>query len=427
VSQRGAASLPFITPSPDFFTHLSQAAAAAAAAGGGVCPPSRVRGVATALPERELTEAEAALFGHLRVLRGHLALTNLPNPISAHTIAYDSTLRELARVRPGSPASLLPLKNIGVWWVTKYGAAFLKTISEESSRLGLTLAVDVGERDVDGSSAAAPNPNPNPSLSAVTGLDFLPSPPPRVNVAHGSREESESSPLPPRPLLTPLKLERFTRVMCGGESCERLAREKSIKAETIASDVLFAAFEGGELLKMDPRTYGWEVEGGGLLPRAGELPTPSELHSEACHALDLGVRRVLGACGEGLFPPAVLSEALRVVAQTIFDTRGGATLPWYPAMYGENPCAAASGGGTALTPNSLLLTLKDLKLKSLVCIARAPPGSDPETTKIENASSLYFALRALMGCLGEYPHWIREFHCSHCPPSSGGLNKRSRG
>ncbi|HET6764011.1 MAG TPA: RecQ family ATP-dependent DNA helicase [Longimicrobiaceae bacterium] len=90
-------------------------------------PPRRERKAAAgdALPPP--TGDEARLYGRLKELRGTLAKeARLP----AYCVFPDRTLIELARRRPASDGDLLAVPGVGAAKLEKYGAAFLKVLSE---------------------------------------------------------------------------------------------------------------------------------------------------------------------------------------------------------------------------------------------------------------------------------------------------------
>ncbi|HEU4740133.1 MAG TPA: DNA helicase RecQ [Meiothermus sp.] len=71
--------------------------------------------------------AESPLFAALRALRSELAKEqNVP----AYVIFHDSTLREMAEVKPGSLQSLGRISGVGGRKLERYGEAFLRVIQE---------------------------------------------------------------------------------------------------------------------------------------------------------------------------------------------------------------------------------------------------------------------------------------------------------
>ena len=76
-------------------------------------------------PATSSTGQEASLFETLRVLRRQLAAGK-----PAYTVLPDSTLREIARVRPTSLDELAAVKGVGPAKLKQYGPAILAEIAE---------------------------------------------------------------------------------------------------------------------------------------------------------------------------------------------------------------------------------------------------------------------------------------------------------
>jgi ATP-dependent DNA helicase RecQ len=95
-----------------------------------------------------LSTAEGRLFDALRSLRRRLA-EKLGVP--PYIVFSDDTLRELARLRPGSTAAMLEVRGVGKVKLGQFGAEFLAAIAEQAGQLGLTLDPGPGA-----GSAAAP-------------------------------------------------------------------------------------------------------------------------------------------------------------------------------------------------------------------------------------------------------------------------------
>jgi ATP-dependent DNA helicase RecQ len=84
-------------------------------------------------PESPLTDAEAALYEHLRELRRRLA-------DEAHVPAYvvfsDATLREMASKGPQTDAELLAVNGVGAAKLARYGARFLAVLHADEQPAG---------------------------------------------------------------------------------------------------------------------------------------------------------------------------------------------------------------------------------------------------------------------------------------------------
>jgi ATP-dependent DNA helicase RecQ len=94
-------------------------------------------------PAVPLTAPEVDLFESMRVLRRDIA-TELNVPPFA--VFADTTLEELARVRPGSPASFVCVKGIGQTKLGTFGPRFLAHIRDYCDRNGLALDAVAGSR-----------------------------------------------------------------------------------------------------------------------------------------------------------------------------------------------------------------------------------------------------------------------------------------
>jgi ATP-dependent DNA helicase RecQ len=78
------------------------------------------------------------LFDRLKELRRRLAQDQ---GVPSYVIFNDKTLRELARVRPSSPAMLLRINGVGQKKLADYGDAFLEAIRQNCRDRGLTMDV----------------------------------------------------------------------------------------------------------------------------------------------------------------------------------------------------------------------------------------------------------------------------------------------
>jgi ATP-dependent DNA helicase RecQ len=99
----------------------------------------------TRFDERSWEGVDAGLFEALRALRRQLADERRVPPF---VLFSDATLREMARVRPGSAAALLRVRGVGERKVAELGERFLKTIHAYCRAQGLPLNM-AGEADRD--------------------------------------------------------------------------------------------------------------------------------------------------------------------------------------------------------------------------------------------------------------------------------------
>jgi ATP-dependent DNA helicase RecQ len=83
------------------------------------------------------------LFDSLRILRRKIAdERNVP----AYVLFSDATLRDMARVRPGSPTALLGIRGIGERKLADLGQRFLELIATHCRTKGLPLDVTMSSR-----------------------------------------------------------------------------------------------------------------------------------------------------------------------------------------------------------------------------------------------------------------------------------------
>jgi ATP-dependent DNA helicase RecQ len=75
--------------------------------------------------ERVAEEPDMEVFNQLRELRSSLARNE---GLPAYCIFQDRTLREMARVLPGTPDELLAIVGVGQVTLRKYGRQFLELI-----------------------------------------------------------------------------------------------------------------------------------------------------------------------------------------------------------------------------------------------------------------------------------------------------------
>jgi len=85
----------------------------------------RAKAPRTSLPDEELDEGQRALFESLRAHRLEIAQQE---GVPAYVVASDRTLRDLARLQPGSLNELLDAHGIGPAKAERYGAGFLDVI-----------------------------------------------------------------------------------------------------------------------------------------------------------------------------------------------------------------------------------------------------------------------------------------------------------
>ncbi len=90
-----------------------------------------------------LTPEESELFDSLRALRREIA-EGLGVP--PYTVFADTTLEEMARVRPGSRESFVCIKGIGTVKLNTFGGQFLDHIRDYCERFGLGLDAVQGSR-----------------------------------------------------------------------------------------------------------------------------------------------------------------------------------------------------------------------------------------------------------------------------------------
>ena len=80
----------------------------------------------TRIAEESWAEVDSGLFERLRNLRRQLATER---GVPAYVLFNDATLREMARLRPGSPSSLLEIRGVGERKLADIGDRFLDAIS----------------------------------------------------------------------------------------------------------------------------------------------------------------------------------------------------------------------------------------------------------------------------------------------------------
>src|SRR5215475_33789 len=97
----------------------------------------------TRFEEQSWEGVDHGLFERLRTLRRQLAdERNVP----AYVLFSDATLRDMARVRPGSPTTLLSIRGVGERKLADLGQRFLELIVTYCRANGLPLDMAVGSR-----------------------------------------------------------------------------------------------------------------------------------------------------------------------------------------------------------------------------------------------------------------------------------------
>jgi ATP-dependent DNA helicase RecQ len=92
----------------------------------------------TRIDEKSWGSVDSGLFETLRKLRRQLAAER---GVPAYVLFNDATLREMARIRPGSPSALLGIRGVGERKLTDLGEPFLKVISSYCRENRLPLDV----------------------------------------------------------------------------------------------------------------------------------------------------------------------------------------------------------------------------------------------------------------------------------------------
>jgi ATP-dependent DNA helicase RecQ len=83
------------------------------------------------------------LFESLRLLRREIARER---SVPAYVLFSDATLRDMARLRPGSPAALLRVRGVGERKVADLGQRFLEEIVTYCRENRLPLDVNVNSK-----------------------------------------------------------------------------------------------------------------------------------------------------------------------------------------------------------------------------------------------------------------------------------------
>ncbi|MDZ4341393.1 MAG: RQC domain-containing protein, partial [Candidatus Binatia bacterium] len=80
----------------------------------------------TRFDEQSWEEVDPGLFESLRILRREIARER---SVPAYVLLSDATLRDMARLRPGSPAALLRVRGVGERKLADFGQRFLEVIA----------------------------------------------------------------------------------------------------------------------------------------------------------------------------------------------------------------------------------------------------------------------------------------------------------
>jgi ATP-dependent DNA helicase RecQ len=97
----------------------------------------------TRFDEQSWEGVDHGLFDHLRTLRRQIAQER---DVPAYVLFSDATLREMARVRPGSKAALLGIRGVGERKVADLGTSFLEFIGSYCRDKDLPLDAAIGSR-----------------------------------------------------------------------------------------------------------------------------------------------------------------------------------------------------------------------------------------------------------------------------------------
>jgi ATP-dependent DNA helicase RecQ len=101
----------------------------------------RVKVTKTRFDEKSWEGVDRGLFERLRALRREVADERR---VPAYVLFSDATLRDMARVRPGSPAALLGIRGVGERKLADLGQRFLEQITSYCSENDLTVDAAVG-------------------------------------------------------------------------------------------------------------------------------------------------------------------------------------------------------------------------------------------------------------------------------------------
>ncbi len=97
----------------------------------------------TRFDEQSWDGVDAGLFEGLRILRREIARER---SVPAYVLFSDATLRDMARLRPGSPDALLSIRGVGERKVADFGQRFLEAISTYCRDNRLPLDTNIGSR-----------------------------------------------------------------------------------------------------------------------------------------------------------------------------------------------------------------------------------------------------------------------------------------
>jgi ATP-dependent DNA helicase RecQ len=104
-------------------------------------PKTKVR--ETRFNEQSWEGVDDGLFERLRILRREVAGER---GVPAYVLFGDATLRDMARLRPGSPVAFLNVRGVGERKLADFGQRFLQLIVSYCRANGLTLDAAPGSR-----------------------------------------------------------------------------------------------------------------------------------------------------------------------------------------------------------------------------------------------------------------------------------------
>ena len=87
-------------------------------------------------PARESAELDAAAQSLFEALRRHRLAVARAEGLAPFIVASDRTLRDIASLRPRTPAELQEAHGVGPHKAERYGAGFLRIVAEESAKAG---------------------------------------------------------------------------------------------------------------------------------------------------------------------------------------------------------------------------------------------------------------------------------------------------
>lgn len=102
---------------------------------------SKTKVIKTRFDEESWEGVDRGLFESLRALRRQVADER---DVPPYVLFNDATLRDMSRVRPGSPASLLNVRGVGERKLADIGQRFLEAIADYCRSNGLALDASIG-------------------------------------------------------------------------------------------------------------------------------------------------------------------------------------------------------------------------------------------------------------------------------------------